>query len=719
MIRSALKQFFSRKNKFLRNMLLSIVGLVCLPLIVIQLWIIHQTTTEFQSSNAGSYLSALHANTNAYDLQLQILSDTALRMAQDSTLAAPLRNSSSVYTQLQTVNQISNYENSTPFVSGVAIYYRPNGYVLTGNYKQTLANFCRGVTGSDGAAAQLYGYLDTVTTDIYSAKYEESGYLIFAKPVCILSPLDQDAVVCFLIKTDTLSQNFRSAIPYDSAFGILNRAGELVLNSSDFPRALLESPEFADFLQTTDTSCELKLNGQKQYIYKYTHIVSGNTAIACVGADAAEQALVRYVNRLYLTLVLSLIFMSLLLAATVYINYRPVKQLLTRYASDSNDSELSELELLDSLFFARDERIANQQNLLSSFLISDLLFGVEVEPELLHLHFPEDTYRHYAVAAVSRVQLSSSQTNSVAALLRGQLGSVEFCTTKLPNSPRTLFIFMSGTPLNRNHLHDCLLFAVHKITGLDGTVQLGASVNRIEELPSSHRDALADSAALPQTDPLPNENPHLISQIQQFIRHLTAGSQEQALAALESTEDMLASGSANESYRNYYCYKLLSAYLAAVNESSVPVAEEELEALLSFRTPVQLFALLRQSVISFCEKAQSATKSSNAHQQEKLFRYVNDNLTSRELCLTSAAEHMNLSIYAVSRLFKEATHKNFKEYITLERLKIAHDLLLSTDRSIAEIASAVGFEDASYFSEVFKKHYHTVPTKFRSEARQQ
>ena len=122
-------------------------------------------------------------------------------------------------------------------------------------------------------------------------------------------------------------------------------------------------------------------------------------------------------------------------------------------------------------------------------------------------------------------------------------------------------------------------------------------------------------------------------------------------------------------------------------------------------------------MLLLCAKLQNAAGSAHAHQLEKLRQYVNDNITNSELCLTTAAEHMNLSIYAVSRLFKEATHKNFKEYITTERLALAHDLLLSTEQSIAEIASAVGFEDASYFSEVFKKHYHTVPTKFRSEAK--
>lgn len=717
-MRAAIQHFFSRKNQFLRNMFLSIVGLVCLPLITIQLWIIHQTTTEYHTSSSSAYVSALQASATTYNMQLQLLSETAIHMTQDTALHAPLREwaRDRIWLQLQTINQIQNYLTTTPFVADVAIYYRPNDYVLNIGYKRSLEQFCSFVAGSDSAAAaQLYGFLDTVTTDTYSARFDSSGYLLYAKPVSMLSVAKQDAVICFLIKADTFSKTYETALPNSAGFAILNRNRELVLSGNSFPRSLLSSEEVVTFLDGSAPVISLE---NQLYLYKYKDAETGNIFLASAGADAVEQALVRYVNRLHTTLIVSLMFMCVLLSITVYINYRPVKKLLSRHTQDKSNANLSELELLDSLFFAKDERITSQNNLLASFLISDLLFGVEVEPELLRTHFPNDTYRHFAVAAVSRVQLSTAQTNSVAALLRGGIGATEFYTTRLPNSPRTLFIFMSRTPLNRGIMKDKLQFAVSKLTGADCSVSLGITVERIEDLPRSHQSALAGTATLPQQDVLPNENPHIMKQIRQFIQQLVSGHREQALSALENAESLLADSAVAENYRNYYCYKLLSAYLTAVSENQAALPEGDLEALLAFRSPVQLFALLRQSAAVYCAQIQASGSSANCQQQEKLRQYVNNNLTNSELCLTTAAEHMNLSIYAVSRLFKETTHMNFKEYITLERLKMAHDLLLSTDQTISEIAAAVGFEDASYFSEVFKKHYHAVPSKVRTAARQ-
>ena len=719
MVKAAIAQFFSKKNSFLRKMLLTIIGLVCIPLIGIQLWIIHQSTSEFHSSNAGSYVSMLQANANTYSMQLQILSDTALHMSQNSVIATPLQEDCNIYKQLTTVQQIHTFKSSTPFVSDIAVYYRTQGIVLSSNCKRSLATFCAYAAGKDtAAAAQLYGFLDTVTTDTFSAKFDSSGYLLFAKPVSIHSMAHQDAVICFLIKISELSRIFESSVPYNTNFSIINGSGDFVLKGNSFPAGLLQEEAFRIFLEDTDRStCELTWEGEPLNLYKYTDPSSKISTLACLGRDDAEKPVVRYVDRLHFTVILSFLLTCILLGTTVYINYQPVKQLVSRHAAGHDNNELSELELLDSLFFAKDEQIANQQDLLSSFLLSDLLFGVDVDPELLALHFPAETCRHFAVAAVTRANLSSSQSNAIAGLLRSEVESVECHTTRLPNSPRTLFIFISAEPLNLRMLEEKLLFAVQKISGENCTVQMGDAVERIANLSESHQSALAMKFKFSQKDPIPDENPYLSAEIQTFLQKVCTGEVSAALISLEKLETIIASHAINPHYRNYFCYKLVFAYLTTLHDTGIQVPDDELEILFTFQSSAQVFALLRQSVHVHCPKQKNTPNPANSHVQMKLLQYVNDNLTNSELCLTSAADHMNMSIYAVSRLFKEHTQQNFKEYITVRRLEIAYDLLCTTDQSIGEIANTVGFEDASYFSEVFKKRYGAVPTKIRSNAK--
>ena len=99
-----------------------------------------------------------------------------------------------------------------------------------------------------------------------------------------------------------------------------------------------------------------------------------------------------------------------------------------------------------------------------------------------------------------------------------------------------------------------------------------------------------------------------------------------------------------------------------------------------------------------------------------LLEYVDENCYNSALCLTSVADHLNTSIYAVSRAFKDITGIGFKDYITTRRLQHACQLLADTDETISEIAIQSGFENATYFTTVFKHEYGIPPTKYRANA---
>ena len=49
------------------------------------------------------------------------------------------------------------------------------------------------------------------------------------------------------------------------------------------------------------------------------------------------------------------------------------------------------------------------------------------------------------------------------------------------------------------------------------------------------------------------------------------------------------------------------------------------------------------------------------------------------------------------------------ELLRTTRLKRAYELLLTTDKSVSEVAYAVGFSAPSYFTKCFKDEYGMVP----------
>ena len=57
----------------------------------------------------------------------------------------------------------------------------------------------------------------------------------------------------------------------------------------------------------------------------------------------------------------------------------------------------------------------------------------------------------------------------------------------------------------------------------------------------------------------------------------------------------------------------------------------------------------------------------------------------------------------------------FREYLQNVRMKKASEMLEKTDKTIAEIASLVGYSDPAFFYRLFKKTMSMAPQEYRKE----
>jgi transcriptional regulator GlxA family with amidase domain len=96
----------------------------------------------------------------------------------------------------------------------------------------------------------------------------------------------------------------------------------------------------------------------------------------------------------------------------------------------------------------------------------------------------------------------------------------------------------------------------------------------------------------------------------------------------------------------------------------------------------------------------------------KALAFMNDRLHER-LALTELAEHVGLSVSHFSQLFK--VHIGFSpiDYFINLKIQYACHLLETTTRAIRDIANALGYEDAYYFSRLFRKLMGTSPANYR------
>ena len=96
-------------------------------------------------------------------------------------------------------------------------------------------------------------------------------------------------------------------------------------------------------------------------------------------------------------------------------------------------------------------------------------------------------------------------------------------------------------------------------------------------------------------------------------------------------------------------------------------------------------------------------------------RYLEDNYMF-DLSLDSVGEILHISPAYLSAQFKKYQKMNFLDCLTELRINAAKELLTDPFRSSAEVASMVGYEDASYFARAFKKRTGVTPTQYRKQA---
>ena len=87
---------------------------------------------------------------------------------------------------------------------------------------------------------------------------------------------------------------------------------------------------------------------------------------------------------------------------------------------------------------------------------------------------------------------------------------------------------------------------------------------------------------------------------------------------------------------------------------------------------------------------------------------------SEEIDLNACAERCGFSRSRFTHLFTEILGVSPYRYQQKFRLEQACELLCSSTLPISEVAESVGFEDALYFSRLFKKRFGVTPSEYRS-----
>jgi len=95
--------------------------------------------------------------------------------------------------------------------------------------------------------------------------------------------------------------------------------------------------------------------------------------------------------------------------------------------------------------------------------------------------------------------------------------------------------------------------------------------------------------------------------------------------------------------------------------------------------------------------------------------FVKENYT-KEISLEEIAKTLDMNREYFCRLFKKTVGITFVDYVNLVRISQAKRLLISSQKTIVEISSELGFSSVSYFTRVFKNITNSTPAIYRNIA---
>jgi len=122
-----------------------------------------------------------------------------------------------------------------------------------------------------------------------------------------------------------------------------------------------------------------------------------------------------------------------------------------------------------------------------------------------------------------------------------------------------------------------------------------------------------------------------------------------------------------------------------------------------------LVFLLRNHVQVVLTSDEYTARMRNLKRFNNLIEYIENNYSSK-ITIEQLCTMAHISRFHFCHIFKDMTGKSLGEYLNLLRINKAYSMLKDSELNITEVAAACGFDDANYFSRLFKKYKKVSPS---------
>lgn len=125
-----------------------------------------------------------------------------------------------------------------------------------------------------------------------------------------------------------------------------------------------------------------------------------------------------------------------------------------------------------------------------------------------------------------------------------------------------------------------------------------------------------------------------------------------------------------------------------------------------------IIIILIRNLIQHCDMEKWF--STESEKIEQILSYLNVYALDKDkMKIENLAKEFMISENYISIYLKKHTGMTIQSHILQYRMKAAENLLQKSSYNINEIADKLGFNDASHFNKIFKKHHEISPSEYR------
>lgn len=608
---------------------------------------------------------------------------------------------SGISAELEAKELMGYYNVALPFAKDYALYSRDLGEAFTagGKYQANgIASYF--LNGSEEAFLSMLDELSGRAS--FVRQPGDTGTFLYIAPIRMGSAPEISRYALFLITPTSLMETLGSELPEGARVSALAHGDNVF-----YGNFLTESEEEdGDWLTSSLTSRH------------------GITVQVCMGKSALQQRVEAITASARLLAMLNIGLCMALLVMVVYLNYRPLAQVVNHIRGEDRAEPTPELtSILDYYSDLVNEKgqltwqLYEKNLLIADRIMENLLSGRKVMPNdlrLLKLNMP-----FYRVICAPL-----NQVHDVTGIIeRNAIGSPIYTIEMYADNQLAL---VCGQPDGSAESLRLLAEMVRKLVQSD-VLPLGFS-NAYAAPERLFLAYLEAGRALNAETNVPNRfsaelnapQIFLLDESQEDVEGLAqaiATGDEEMLRFAERIFDSLDEHSPSRASQRYVCYQLVDLYRRLGETVGLQLDLEQLSQMLQENS----IAVLRERFMKLLTESQQQRQREltvNVNDDftcASLMQFISERFSDPAFSMNDVAEHLGVSIYTASRMFKTFIGVNFRKYINDLRVEYARDLLLTTDLSVNEISEQAGFTSSSYFISIFKKAEDMTPSSFRKK----